>query len=83
MLPAPTVKASNPPSARALRFFSTDDLNTDKSMEDLPFLEVFSTTSRGDDQSSNRYTTYRRANANALGNLRELGGIDDRADDYL
>jgi hypothetical protein len=44
-------------------------------MEDLPFLEVFSTTSRGGDQSSNRYNTYRRANGNALGNLRELAGL--------
>src|ERR1035438_1699549 len=58
MLPAQTVKATNPPSASVLRL-----LNTDKSMEDLPFPGVFSTTSRGGDQSSNRYRTYRRASA--------------------
>src|SRR5579863_1875027 len=57
MLPAQTIKASKPPSAGACF------RNTDKSMEDLPFSEVFSTTSRGGDQSSNRYRPYRAQKA--------------------
>ena len=41
MLPAHRVSASNPPRAWAVRFLNTDELKTDKSMEDLPFLEGF------------------------------------------